>query len=512
MHRLRRNKQNIFSFRGYSGASLFINQFIEIVGRKNALVNDIDKYQEDWTKSYKGGTVVCLPQNTDQVAELMRLCNNNKIGVVPQGGNTGLVGGGVGVGDEMILSLSKMNKVVSFDDSSGIITVESGVELGNLNKIAEEKNFMAPIDLGAKSSQIGGNVATNAGGMRFFRYGSLHKNVLGIEIVLANGEILNLGRDLPKDNMGYHLKNLFIGSEGTLGVITKVTVQLAVKPISSNLILIKLANFHKFIPKLLSQIKQQMHDILSAFEFIDQNCLESVHTITPRLLEKYSIISDVIAVSPVPQNMDTVYALIETNGCSSETDVQRIHDLLGKLLDEKYIVDAIVAKDQRQFNEIWSIRENVPVSLMQISRILAGKLYKYDISVNINMMNELVRGVKRGIHSSVELNCFASFLHVYTFGHVGDGNIHLNILLGDFSKTKSFDVSEIKRVHHALDSIVCNITVALNGSMSAEHGVGQQKMSFFNSTRSQSEILLMKSIKKTFDPNNIMNPGKIFII
>ncbi len=510
MRRLRWNKYNIISSRRYSGASSFVNQFIEIVGRENVLINDIDKYREDWTKSYKGGTVVCLPQNTHQVAALMRLCNSNKIGVVPQGGNTGLVGGGVGVGDQMILSLSKMNKVVSFDDSSGIITVKAGVELGNLNKIAEEKNFMAPIDLGAKSSQIGGNVATNAGGMRFFRYGSLHKNVLGIEVVLANGEILNLGKDLPKDNMGYHLKNLFIGSEGTLGVITKVTVQLAVKPIASNLILIKLANFPKFIPKLLVQIKQQMHDILSAFEFIDRNCLESVHTVAPHLLAKYSIISDTIATSPVPHNMDTVYALIETNGCSSEKDMQRIHDLLGKLLDKKYIVDAIVAKDQRQFNEIWSIRENVPVSLMQLSRILGGKLYKYDISVNINKMDELVCDVKREIQSSADLKSYARFLHVYTFGHVGDGNIHLNILLGDFTKTKSFDASEIKQVYHALDTIVCNITVALNGSMSAEHGVGQQKISFFNSTRSQSEILLMKSIKKTFDPNNIMNPGKIF--
>jgi len=382
------------------------------------------------------------------------------------------------------------------------------MELGNLNKVAEERGFMAPIDLGAKSSQIGGNVATNAGGMRVLRYGSLHKNVLGIEVVLANGDILNLGKDLPKDNMGYHLKNLFIGAEGTLGIITKVTLQLAVKPISTNLVLLKLVNFPKFIPKLLVRIKQQMHDILSAFEFIDQQCLESVRVVAPHLVANYKMITDATITDAT--DLETVYALIETNRCSQERDMQRLHKLLGELLDENYIVDAVVAKDQRQFNEVWSIRENVPVSLMRLSRDLNGKLYKYDISVNINVMHELVSRVKRGIESSVVLATFARHLHVYTFGHAGDGNIHLNILLGDFARKKSFDSSEIMQVYHALDSVVCDVAVALNGSMSAEHGVGQQKIQFFNSSRSPAEIALMKSIKHAFDPNLIMNPGKIF--
>ena len=223
--------------RNHQPASAYVAAFKEILGADNVMTEafDIEKYTVDWTKVYKGGSIVCFPRSTEDVSNILQFCNKNRVGVVPQGGNTGLVGGAVGLcgenesGDQLIMSMEKMNKIISIDES--VLICESGCILENLNIECAKKGYIVPLDLGSKHScMIGGNVASNAGGLRVVRYGTLHANVLGLEVVQADGTVLNMIRTLRKNNCGYHLNHLFIGSEGTLGVITKVSISLALKP------------------------------------------------------------------------------------------------------------------------------------------------------------------------------------------------------------------------------------------------------------------------------------------
>ena len=226
---------------GLQPASAHISAFQKLVGVDNVLTDyfEIEKYTVDWTRVFKGGSVVCLPRSTEDVSNILRFCNDNKIGVVPQGGNTGLVGGSVGLsghnGDQLIISMEKMKTIQSIDDS--VLICDAGCILETLNTACVEKGYIVPLDLGAKGAcMIGGNIATNAGGLRVIRYGTLHGNVLGLEVVQADGTVLDMLRTLKKDNCGYHLPHLFIGSEGTLGIITKVAVALAMKPTSTSVV------------------------------------------------------------------------------------------------------------------------------------------------------------------------------------------------------------------------------------------------------------------------------------
>jgi D-2-hydroxyglutarate dehydrogenase len=227
----------------YSPAYTHVQAIQRIVGEDHVLVgeSDMEPYKQDWTETYAGGSLVCFPKSVVEVSELLKYCNANKIGVVPQGGNTGLVGGAVGTSkDELILSLKRMNRVLEVDASAGVVTCEAGCVLELLNSEVAKQGFAIPLDLGAKGScMIGGNVATNAGGLRVMKYGSLQGNVLGLEVVLADGTVLDMLRTLRKDNCGLHSKHLFVGSEGTLGVITKVSLLLVTKPTYSTVLFAK---------------------------------------------------------------------------------------------------------------------------------------------------------------------------------------------------------------------------------------------------------------------------------
>jgi len=234
----------------FQSAKAHVKYFEELVGSENVHSSepDIAKYRKDWTGTFIGGEVVCLPNQVEQISKLLSYCNEHTIGVVCQGGNTGLVGGAVGCNNqnELILSMARFNKILDIDINAGILTCEAGCILESLDQEVQKYGFMMPLDLGAKGScMIGGNVATNAGGLRVIKYGSMHSNVLGLEVVQADGRVLDLLRVLQKDNTGYALKHLFIGSEGTLGIITKVSIRLAIKPKSSRVILAKVSKTHK---------------------------------------------------------------------------------------------------------------------------------------------------------------------------------------------------------------------------------------------------------------------------
>ena len=525
-----------------SSISTIVSKLQSILGSNNKILSKNDdefkNYTTDWTQKYEGGGIVVFPRNSNDVSNIVKLCNDNNIAIVPQGGNTGLVGGSIGSNDnELIISLSKMNKIIEFDEVSGTVTCEAGVILESLNIYASDRNFLVPFDLGAKGScMIGGNIATNAGGLRVLKYGSIHNCLLGLEVVLANGEVLDMTRTLQKDNTGYHLKNMFVGSEGTLGIITKIVLKLVTKPTSSNVIVIKVPSFDH-VPKLLKEAKVKLNDILSAFEFMDASCINAVKKVYPNLLQglsptMYPIDNDDMTTTTGISG--EILVLIETSGFCKDSDTTRLYEFIEQNMiidssssssnnDKRFIIDATIAQDVKQEKALWSIRENVPVALMTLSRNLYGKLFKYDVSLSLIEHNSFISKISKelinkgyciGSNNSSSNNSGSSSssngkrtLEIYNFGHAGDQNLHLNIM---YSSNNNISNSIINEIQKDLDEVIYTNIISIKGSISAEHGIGLLKKKVLPLTKSTTEMNLMKQIKQTLDPKNIMNPGKIF--
>jgi FAD/FMN-containing dehydrogenase len=268
----------------------------KIIGNEHILTktenpHDITSYTEDWTKSFRGGDIVCFPQNTQQVSDILKYAYLNNIKVVPQSGNTSLSGGSVPIKDEIIVNLKRMSAILEVDTKNAVLVAESGCILEYLSNEVGKLNFIIPLDLGAKGScMIGGNVATNAGGLRLIKYGSLHHNVLGLEVVLADGSVLNMLKTLRKDNSGYPLKHVFIGSEGSLGIITKVALQLAQKPSATAVVLMRVTSFDS-VTQLLIQCRTEAGDIVSAFEYMDSASISSVKLMAPTIFNKLNTLT-----------------------------------------------------------------------------------------------------------------------------------------------------------------------------------------------------------------------------
>mmetsp|Transcript_11185 Transcript_11185/g.22015 ORF Transcript_11185/g.22015 Transcript_11185/m.22015 type:complete len:361 (+) Transcript_11185:198-1280(+) len=326
-------------------SSEHLSYFNNFLSPHQVLTTDLDAYNTDWIGTYKGNSPLVLkPSTTEQVQQILMYCNENSIAVVPQGGNTGLVGGSVPVHDEVILSLSKMNHILDLDERTGILRTEAGVILQTLNEYANSKGYIVPLDLGAKGSCfIGGNVATNAGGIRYLRYGSLHGSVLGLEVVLPSGEVMDTTHSMRKDNTGYDLKQLFIGSEGSLGIITKVSLLLPPLSTSMKLAFMKCDSFDKVL-EIFARAKAALGEILSAYEFIDDQSMQLVLNHLPN------------ARFPL-QERGNFYALIETSGSNELHDEEKLtaflESVVGELAD-----DGVVAQDLTQFNDIWLLRES----------------------------------------------------------------------------------------------------------------------------------------------------------
>lgn len=370
--------------------------------------SELDVFNSDWMGKYIGGSAcVVRPKSTEEVAKIMRICYDNNIAVVPQGGNTGLVGGGVPVHDEVVINLSALNKIREFDATAGTLVCDAGCILESLDEYVAKEGYMMPLDLGAKGScHIGGNVATNAGGLRFLRYGSLHGSVLGLEVVLPNGEILPGLETLRKDNTGLDLKQLFIGSEGTLGIITGVSIATPRRPSATNVALFGVESFDA-VQKAFQMVRKACGEILSAFEFVDQESYNIVQTCSTRNLR-----------DPFEQRYP-MYVLIETSGSNKDHDDEKLQALLEHLLESEVIVDGVVAQDETQIKAFWALREAVPEALAH-----HGRVYKYDISMPISKMYELVedlrhRMVEKGLMPA--LNTPGRVKSVCGYGHVGDG-------------------------------------------------------------------------------------------
>lgn len=453
-----------------------ISYFKEILGEKN-VIQDPDVLLDantDWMRKYKGSSKLMLqPRTTSEVSQILKYCNSRRLAVVPQGGKTGLVGGSVPVFDEVIINVGSMNNIIAFDKVSGILVCEAGCILENLISFLDDQGFIMPLDLGAKGScQIGGNVSTNAGGLRLVRYGSLHGNVLGLEAVLANGDVIDMLGTLRKDNTGYDLKHLFIGSEGSLGIVTKVSILTPLKLSSVNLAFLACKDYFS-CQKLLLEAKRKLGEVLSAFEFLDKQTMDLVLN----HLEG--------ARNPLPSSMHNFYVLIETTGSDESYDREKLEAFLLRSMEDGLVSDGVIAQDINQASSFWRIREGVAEALMK-----AGAVYKYDLSLPVEKMYDLVEEMRIRLGQTAK---------VIGYGHLGDGNLHLNISAPQYNDA----------IFAQIEPYVYEWTSNHRGSISAEHGLGLVKANKIYYSKSPETVHLMGSIKKLLDPNGILNPYKV---
>jgi (R)-2-hydroxyglutarate---pyruvate transhydrogenase len=464
--------------------------FKKLLGKEAAVIDgvtkdatdDIEPFNGDWMRKYRGHTKLVLkPGSTEDVSKILKYCNDNMLAVVPQGGNTGLVGGSVPVFDEIVINMSRMNQVRSFDEVSGTLVVDAGAILEVVDGYLAERGHIFPLDLGAKGScQIGGNVATNAGGLRLLRYGSLHGNVLGIEAVLPDGTVVDDLSKLRKNNTGYDLKQLFIGAEGTIGIITGVSILCPQRSKAINVAFFGLESFEK-VQEAFKEAKGQLSEILSAFELMDSHSQDLVHEVTKnkRPLE----------------SKHPFYCLIETSGSNSEHDNEKLQSFLEDVMEKEIVSDGVVAENETQVRNLWGWREGIPESLGHW-----GGVYKYDLSIPISELYALVEETREKITKAGLIGDSDEHpvVGVVGYGHMGDSNLHLNVA------TRRYD----KKVEKVLEPFVYEWISKRSGSISAEHGLGLAKKNYIGYSRSDTMVALMKQIKQLYDPKGIMNPYK----
>lgn len=543
------NNRSVTQVRTYESAKIkHSNYFKSIVGDTHVITegDEKKKYNIDWTGTYESDCIVCFPNSTYQVSKILSYCNQHNIAVVPQGGLTGLVGGAVGLGkDELILSLARMNQIIEINETDSLLKCEAGCILENLQSLCAKSNLIVPLDLGAKGScMIGGNIATNAGGLHVVKYGSLQHTVLGLEVVLADGTVLDMMRTSQKDNCGYHLKHLFIGAEGTLGVITKVCLSLSHKPNVTNVLFAKLADFSK-VTDLLSASKRILEGSLHAFEFMDAICLtKALRLQAPHLLMNLG--ETVMPKAPSSSGggfSGEVCVLIETGGAIESLEQHRLEYFLSEIIEGGLVEDAVLAHDSTQEKALWQIREHIPVALLEMTKQsrphIHSKLHKFDLSLPLREVPSFLTELEKTLTEVEGFNlhggkqetrkrgwCRVQF---FNFGHAADGNIHLNIistikatnevvdrvkgeLIGLEAVPEDLIENAKKDVKETIEKHVYSLISKRKGSISAEHGIGQQKAKILeklNETRSSEEMSLMRAIKLTLDPKNIMNPGKV---
>jgi len=453
-----------------------IEEIRRIVGPNGLLVGaDVAARSDTWPPL--GGcraAAIVRPASSAEVAAVLRLCRQAAQGVVTHGGLTGLVGGGKAGPQDLVLSLERMNRMEPVDRVNRTITVEAGVPLQKVQEAAEEAGLLFPLDLGARgSATIGGNIATNAGGNGVVRYGMMREQVLGLEAVLADGTVISSMNNVIKNNTGYDLKQLFIGSEGTLGIVTRAVLRLRPRPRSINTALVAIEDFDK-LGAFLAQADTALGGTMSAFEVLWNDF--------------WVLMTGADSKHGQPLgSRHAFYVLLESSGGDQKADQQRFEEALHEAFESELIVDALIAQSGRQRADMWAIRDDVETLLQ--------KLYPpkvFDVSLAIPLMADYVEEVR------TQLAGLSPPVRLVTFGHLGDGNIHL-VMNAASSPERIEEVERI--VYEALGR--------RGGVISAEHGIGLEKRAYLCQSRSAEEIALMKQLKQALDPANILNPGKI---
>jgi len=442
--------------------------------------DELQPHLTEWRGNYVGRTLVLVkPRSTAQVAEIVMACAATGTAIVPQGGNTSMCGGAVpdASGEQVILSLSRMNQVRHVDAGNFSMEVDAGCILAKAQDAAREAGRYLPLSLGAEGTcQVGGNIATNAGGMNVGRYGTARALVLGLEVVLADGTVLDSLRSLRKDTAGYDLKQLFIGSEGTLGIITAASLRLFADPGEPSTALIGIENAGEAVD-LLGSLKKSLDDRIESFELVSRRV--------------FGLVTKHIPEARLPFDEEYPwYVLLET-ATGSNPDL--LENALAAEAGQGRLLDAAIAKNAKEAADLWRLRHSIAEAERQ-----DGKSLKHDISVPLSRMQEFL---VLGDELLADLRPDARLV---AFGHVGDGNLHYNVVLPRDLPDDEWEV-EGERVTRAIYDLVDR----LGGSFSAEHGVGQSKRAWLAQYRGGPELELMRKLKKTLDPANILNPGKV---
>lgn len=439
--------------------------------------DSLEAYGKDWTKHFAPAPVaIVFPKTTEQVQAIVRWANQHKVALVPSGGRTGLSAGAVAANGEVVVSFDNMNQIVAFNQTDRTVVCQPGVATQQLQMFAEDKGLYYPVDFAsAGSSQIGGNIGTNAGGIKVIRYGMTRNWVAGMKVVTGKGDLLELNKDLIKNATGYDLRQLFIGAEGTLGFVVEATMRLDRAPKNLTALVLGAPDFDSIMPVL--HAFQNSLD-LTAFEFFSDKALAKV-----------------LARGDVPAPFETdcpFYALIEFEAVSEEVSEQALATF-EHCVEQGWVLDGVMSQSEQQLENMWKLREYISETIAHWTP------YKNDISVTVGQVPAFLADIDQIVAKN-----YPDF-EVVWFGHIGDGNLHLNILKPDnLTKDEFFAQCAV------VNQWVFETVQKYNGSISAEHGVGMTKRDYLHYSRSAEEIAYMQAIKAVFDPNGIMNPGKIF--
>ncbi|MEX5586804.1 MULTISPECIES: FAD-binding oxidoreductase [Pseudomonas] len=437
----------------------------------------LEAYGKDWTKHYPPApSAIVLPKTTEQVQAIVAWANKHKVALVPSGGRTGLSAGAVAANGEVVVAFDYMNQILAFNEFDRTVVCQPGVVTRQLQQFAEDNGLYYPVDFASSgSSQIGGNIGTNAGGIKVIRYGMTRNWVAGLKVVTGKGELLELNKDLIKNATGYDLRQLFIGAEGTLGFVVEATMRLDRAPRNLTAMVLGTPDFDSIMP-VLHAFQGRLD--LTAFEFFSDKALAKV-----------------MGRGDVPPPFDTdcpFYALLEFEALNEDV----ANDALATFehcVEQGWVLDGVMSQSETQLKNLWKLREYISETISHWTP------YKNDISVTVSKVPAFLRDI-----DAIVGQHYPDY-EVVWYGHIGDGNLHLNILKPDDMSKDDFFASCAK-----VNKWVFEIVERYNGSISAEHGVGMTKRDYLGYSRSAHEIACMKAIKAVFDPNGIMNPGKIF--
>ncbi|MCX7563259.1 FAD-binding oxidoreductase [Xanthomonadaceae bacterium XH05] len=436
---------------------------------------DVEYYGRDWTRRWTPAPLaIALPASIEDVQGIVRWANAHRVAIVPSGGRTGLSGGAVAANGELVVSLEKMNRVLGFDADDRILTVQAGIALEAAQAAAREHGLIYPVDFAARGScSIGGNIATNAGGIRVIRYGNTRNWIAGLTLVTATGEVLELNRGLVKNSSGYDLRQLVVGAEGTLGIVVEAQLWLTDPPPESSTMLLALPSFEALM-QVFGVLRARLN--LSAFEFFTDRALEHV----------------VAHGGQKPFVEDHPYYVVAEFDADSVEQQDAALTAFGELLEAGQVADGVIAQSQAQAAALWRLREGITEALAR------HMPYKNDVSVRIGAMPAFLAETQALLGRE-----YPQF-EVVWFGHIGDGNLHINVLKPEAMANQDF-VRECGRV----TTLLAQSLQRHGGSISAEHGIGLVKKPYLSSTRSAAEVALMRGIRHVFDPGGIMNPHKL---
>ncbi len=439
--------------------------------------DSLETYGKDWTKQYAPApSAIVFPKTAEQVQAIVRWANQHKIALVPSGGRTGLSAAAVAANGEVVVSFDYMNRIVEFNEYDRTVVCQPGVVTKQLQLFAEEKGLYYPVDFASSgSSQIGGNIGTNAGGIKVIRYGMTRNWVAGLKVVTGTGELLELNRDLIKNATGYDLRQLFIGAEGTLGFVVEATMRLERAPKNLTAMVLGTPDFDSIMP-VLHAFQGKLD--LTAFEFFSDRCLE-------KILGRGDV--------PAPfESRTPFYALLEFEALNEDVANEALATF-EHCVEQGWVLDGVMSQSQQQLENLWKLREYISETISH------WVPYKNDISVTVGQVPAFLKDIDDIVSAN-----YPDF-DVLWYGHIGDGNLHLNIL-----KPEALAKEDFFAKCAVVNKWVFEIVEKYNGSISAEHGVGMTKRDYLQYSRSAAEIAYMKAIKAVFDPNGIMNPGKIF--